>query len=231
MVEDFQGTWGSKTSIDVFGTTTDEGTPACQGQPYGTSGCSVTSAPDFLPGWSQSQGLNCYEGYGATVVAPEPYSPQSGEGISEVACMAACAVSTRPCTAVVTSKYGDCYLRTDVDVTSCQQQDDFSLWMLGSEPPSPVPTQWERHAGKNCYAGNGAETKWSEPIVNHDLSLDQCKSKCTEENDCTGITFPRRSKKGGKCFLRFNIVVDQCDEGSDWDTWEAPHFRNDKLMV
>merc|ERR1712070_1184388 len=100
--------------------TTDENKPACTtvgaAAPY--DGCDMVQSADSLDGWVKAEGKNCYEGAGASTVPPDPYAP--AEGVTAVACMAACAASTIPCTAVATSPTGECWLRTDVDLDSCE---------------------------------------------------------------------------------------------------------------
>lgn len=137
MRESFKGTWGENSQITVDDMVTDEDIPACKGGPSGgVQGCQPSQHPTQLPGWIQTQGRNCYEGFGGSVVEPDYYSPESGEGITAVACMAACVASTRPCNAVVTTDGGDCWFRKGIEVNSCQQDSNFDLWMAPQAPTS-----------------------------------------------------------------------------------------------
>merc|ERR1711865_491085 len=139
MSDEFHGAWGSSSKITVEGMVTDEGTPACEvssGSPA-TPGCDDIEAPLSLPGWIQNTGANCYEGAGATAASFDVYAPP--EGITPVACMAACASSMLPCTAVVTSTTGECWMRNDVDLNSCDQDDYFDTWLAPGFQVSAAP--------------------------------------------------------------------------------------------
>lgn len=140
MSDEFRGAWGQNSQITVEDMVTDEAIPGCQGGPNGKVSCSSGQLPSSLPGWVQHANTNCYEGNGAAAVPPDAYAPQ--EGITAVACMAACAASTIPCTAVVTSDNGECFLRTAVDLNSCQQDGYHDVWLApttGVPPPAPPP--------------------------------------------------------------------------------------------
>jgi hypothetical protein len=138
--DEFKGEWGNNSQITVTGMVTDEDKPACTNigqQPALVTGCEAVSSADSLEGWVKMEGTNCYEGYGASTVPPGTYAPD--EGITAVACMAACAASTIPCTAVATTVDGGCWLATDIDLDSCQQDADFDMW-LSPEVPTPQPS-------------------------------------------------------------------------------------------
>lgn len=138
MSQDFRGSWGNNSKIIVEGMVTDESTPACtDGGPRDVIGCKSEKSPELLPDWVKKAELNCYEGFGATVVPPDAYAPD--EGITAVACMAACASSVVPCSAVVTSVKNECFLRTQVNLSSCVQDFAFDTW-LAPDSPEPTPT-------------------------------------------------------------------------------------------
>lgn len=141
MSDEFRGSWGENSKITVTNMITDENKPACTtvgSAPTVVSGCETEESPDSLEGWVKQEGTNCYEGSGASSVPPGNYGP--AEGITAVACMAACGTSAIPCTAIVTNSAGGCWLVTDVDLDSCQEDADFDLWLSPQVPPSPSPS-------------------------------------------------------------------------------------------
>jgi len=185
MSESFSGSWGQNSQITVQDMFTDENNiPACQcrvgfdsgndcttdsgGAPTKLKGCNSQQTPDQLPNWVPHAGLNCYEGYGAKIVQPDTYAPE--EGITAVACMAACAASSIPCTAVVTSKNGECWLRTDVDLNSCQQSDSVDVWLAPNSPVPPAPTPHPSPPAPAPPLPRGYKT--ITPQDNQDLCLD-----------------------------------------------------------
>jgi hypothetical protein len=125
MSDEFGGSWGGW--VKVTGMTTDENKPACTtvGASTSTEGCEMVQSPDSLEGWVKAEGKNCYDGAGASSVPPDPYAPE--EGVTAVACMAACHASTIPCTAVTTSPTGECWLRTDVVLDSCEDDAGYDM--------------------------------------------------------------------------------------------------------
>lgn len=142
MSDEFKGSWGTNSQITVTNMMTDENKPACTfvgGPPSSVIGCDVVQqSPDALEGWVEQKHTNCYDGNGASAVPPDAYAP--AEGITPVACMAACASSAIPCTAVVTSSTGGCWLRTDIVLDSCQEDADFDVWFLfQATTPHPHP--------------------------------------------------------------------------------------------
>jgi len=147
MSEKFEGAWSNHSLITVQGMTTDEQIPVCEilkgGNFVETVGCnSGQTIVSSLPGWVQHRNTNCWQGQGAAEVAPDAYAPD--EGITPVACMAACAASFLTCTAVVTSSAGECYLRNEVDLNSCEEATEFDFWMAPNSvlktasPSAPV---------------------------------------------------------------------------------------------
>jgi len=139
MAEDFMGTFGENTIIQVQDTFTDEGVPACQGGPAGTACEPHVPIADQLPGWVKHSDTNCLEG--GTVVQPNAY--WSTQGITPAACMAACvahsavaiAANGTPCTAVVTMllradiNLVQCYLRADINLDSCESEVSYDVWL------------------------------------------------------------------------------------------------------
>lgn len=147
--QEFQGSWGPQSNINVEGTVIDEDwIPACS--EVGSGGvfhhggaifqCEEKSQAVPLPGWTRHESANCHQGAGGIPVPPDSYAPD--EGITPVACMAACAGSVDACAAVVTSADGGCWLRKEVDLGSCEQQSEswpapgyYDTWVAGESPP------------------------------------------------------------------------------------------------
>lgn len=247
MVQDFEGSWGPNSNIQVQNTFTDEGVPACQvqgQQPAGVDCEDAKAVADHLPGWEKHSQTNCYADHGATVVAPDAY--WSTETISPTACMAGCAAHAadsgdfrKPCTAVVTTDQGECYFRADIDVDQCDTNIDeslgsFNLWIAPGSPapapPTPAPAPgggWVKHAMTNCYPGQGAETQddWQEPYKS-DVSLDECEASCMQDERCSGVVV-KNGKPHGPCFLRSNIDLGQCVRNWQWNTWQ----RTSEIVV
>jgi len=136
MVEDFEGSWGENSSIQVHDTFTDEHVPSCQGGPAENECEEAKPIAKILPGWIKHSDVNCLKA--GTVVQPDAY--YSTEGITAAACMAACAFHSAValvalpnlCTAVVTTDEGHCYFRKDIKLDSCESDVSFNLWLAPS---------------------------------------------------------------------------------------------------
>lgn len=94
--------------------------------------------------------------------------------------------------------------------------------------PAPVPAAdgWTKHSSRNCYPKHGAEIPGdgNDPY-NPDTTLEECQDLCMKDDHCFGIVF-RQHFAHGPCFLRSNIVLDNCVQNDDWDTWEKTTFAS-----
>jgi len=115
------------------------------------SSSSGSSAGTGTAGWRQSPGLDCYQGRGGTPLHPDPHSTS----MSVSQCQAAC--NSRPeCQGAITGQGGKCYLRTNINVSQCVRD---SQWTLHLSPryrgstvtptATPTPTTSSRHYGCN----------------------------------------------------------------------------------
>jgi len=96
---------------------------------------------------------------------------------------------------------------------------------IAGQPPRVAPTTrapisnlaWIRYPGLNCYGGVGADSAPGNHMGVIDLA--DCKSYCEEEPECTGIIVTSSDDPVG-CFLRKNIVPEDCGSNSPYDLWQ-----------
>ena len=76
--------------------------------------------------------------------------------------------------------------------------------------------------GENCYDGHGGtdlENPPSSSCGNFD-TVAECEAKCLELNDCSAVTVQKTADgKQWQCFRKANIVYEECDRGSSFDTY------------
>ena len=113
-----------------------------------TRGCTTL----FLaPGWKERSGLDCYAGKGGLPIQPDPFSTQ----LAVADCRAAC--DSRPsCEGIVTGTSGQCYLRTQLDLSKCVRDPSWTLHLAPrfSGPVSPPKTTTRRPSGGfGCVGG------------------------------------------------------------------------------
>ena len=113
-----------------------------------TRGCTSL----FLaPGWKERSGLDCYAGKGGFPIQPDPFSTK----LAVADCRAAC--DSRPsCEGIVTGTSGQCYLRTQLDLSKCVRDPSWTLHLAPrfSGPVSPPKTTTRRPSGGfGCVGG------------------------------------------------------------------------------
>jgi len=102
-------------------------------------------------GWKERSGLDCYAGKGGLPIQPDPFSTQ----LAVADCRAAC--DSRPsCEGIVTGTSGQCYLRTQLDMSKCVRDPSWTLHLAPrfSGPVSPPKTTTRRPSGGfGCVGG------------------------------------------------------------------------------
>ena len=105
----------------------------------------------LAPGWKERSGLDCYAGKGGLPIQPDPFSTK----LAVADCRAAC--DSRPsCEGIVTGTSGQCYLRTQLDLSKCVRDPSWTLHLAPrfSGPVSPPKTTTRRPSGGfGCVGG------------------------------------------------------------------------------
>jgi len=95
-------------------------------------------------------GVDCYEGRGGSPLQPDPYSMS----LSVPDCQSACS-SRSTCEAIITDKSGKCYLRTNLKVSQCVKDSQWTLHIspkfTGSTATTRAPTTTS--TGYGCKGG------------------------------------------------------------------------------
>ena len=94
--------------------------------------------------------MDCYAGRGGVPIQPDPFSTQ----LSLADCRAAC--DARPaCQGIVTGTSGKCYLRTQLDLSRCVRDAQWTLHLAPrfSEPVAPTTTTRRPSGGFGCAGG------------------------------------------------------------------------------
>jgi len=101
-------------------------------------------------GWKEEAGLDCYAGRGGVPIQPDPFSTQ----LALADCRAAC--DARPaCEGIVTGTSGQCYLRTQLDLSRCVRDPQWTLHLAPrfSGPTAPTTTTRRPSGGFGCAGG------------------------------------------------------------------------------
>ena len=101
-------------------------------------------------GWKEEAGLDCYAGRGGVPIQPDPFSTQ----LALADCRAAC--DARPaCEGIVTGTSGQCYLRTQLDLSRCVRDAQWTLHLAPrfSGPVAPTTTTRRPSGGFGCAGG------------------------------------------------------------------------------
>jgi len=105
-------------------------------------------------GWKEEAGLDCYSGRGGLPIQPDPFS----NNLPLADCRAAC--DARPaCEGIVTGTSGQCYLRTQLDLSKCVRDPKWTLHLaprfLGptTGPPTTTTTRRPSSGGLGCAGG------------------------------------------------------------------------------
>jgi len=175
--------------------------------------------------WSKSSGVDCYEGKGGVAIQPDPYSNSIGlEGCRE-ACEA-----TKGCVAIIRKATdgvspGLCYLRSQIQKSSCVQDPLWDLHQFDEDSTTVKPStekpssSWTNYGGRDCYEGAGGQAIQPDPY-SQSLSLEDCKSSCMSNPSCVGIIRKTSDGSGnGICYLRSSIQLSKCDSQTEWDLY------------
>jgi len=127
------------------------------------SSSSGSSGGTGAAGWRQTPGVDCYQGRGGTPIHPDPHS----NSMSVSQCQAAC--SSRPeCQGVITGGGGKCYLRTNINVSQCVRD---SQWTLHLSPrysgsTGVTPTATPAPTSSRYYGCNGGVRAYPRNLPN-----------------------------------------------------------------
>merc|ERR1719362_1034476 len=159
--------------------------------------------------WEYHPGRNCWTGHGALPVSAG--DPANGS-VSVPQCQSTCE-ETPECGGIIVSGSfpGKCWLRKKVEVSACQQNSMYTLWLRA---PS---WEWARRDNTNCYNGRGA--RWL-PGSAARMSIEQCQAACLQQERCRGFVVEREAAgKSGPCFLRADIKLDECEVNDAYVMW------------
>jgi len=102
-------------------------------------------------GWKEEAGLDCYAGRGGLPIQPDPFSNNLALGDCRAACDA------RPaCEGIVTGTSGQCYLRTQLDLSNCVRDPKWSLHLaprFSGPTTGPTTTTRRPSGGFGCAGG------------------------------------------------------------------------------
>jgi len=102
-------------------------------------------------GWKEEAGLDCYAGRGGLSIQPDPFSNNLALGDCRAACDA------RPaCQGIVTGTSGQCYLRTQLELSQCVRDPKWTLHLaprFSGPTTGPTMTTKRPSAGFGCAGG------------------------------------------------------------------------------
>jgi len=102
-------------------------------------------------GWKEEAGLDCYAGRGGLPIQPDPFSNNLALGD----CRAAC--DSRPaCEGIVTGTSGQCYLRTQLELSKCVRDPKWTLHLaprFSGPTTGPTTTTRRPSGGFGCAGG------------------------------------------------------------------------------
>lgn len=150
---------------------TQPGTPAPGPQPTPVP----TPPPPYAGPCKLQKGYNCYGGHGATEIGSEE------GGLSVAACAEKCA-GFDGCTGfVVTTEKGDahtCFLRKDIDLTSCSTKSQWDTYTCPSGPAPPAP---KPPSPSGCPGGSLSacmDQCPSSPATAYKACVQDCEARC-----------------------------------------------------
>lgn len=86
--------------------------------------------------WEQHTGVNCYTGHGATEIDTWP----GLSGVSGIdACQSACD-GDATCDSIAVGNSGECYRRSDTQLSHCVSDSYYTIYVKASSGPSPPPS-------------------------------------------------------------------------------------------
>jgi hypothetical protein len=162
--------------------------------------------------WAEAKGANCYGAHGATDLE---HPASASCGVMTIAeCQQKC-LDLPGCTAITTSPADggkvECYRKADISVRHCDSRTTFDTY---------VRHEWLLAGGFNCYPGHGADNRPAE--LPDPMTVRDCQHKCSLDTGCSAIVFQGKDHSGvGMCYLKANVDLTKCDEGSSFDTYLA----------
>lgn len=189
---------------------------------------STTSSPPLAgtKSYIRHEGANCWRNHGAEGIAgKDPVR----DAVSLDTCKELCDAED-DCEGLVVfrgnEESGQCWLRKDVELSECEEGTVYDFYLRASGlPPATVPAVpaagagWDYYEGTNCCQGSGAEgIEGKDPVVGT-VSLDHCQWDCEQDGECKGIVMVRGTESGGSCWLRTNVRLSECVEGTIYDLW------------
>ena len=113
----------------------------------------------------------------------------------------------------------DCFRKAEVAVSQCDLGTSFSTYVHKASAQAQ---------GFNCYGARGGSSAHGAKDLEHPvdsscgiMSVGDCLGKCALLPGCTAITWGRTSPGQGNCYRKADVVLSQCDHGTDFDTWLA----------
>ena len=96
-----------------------------------------------------------------------------------------------------------------------------------------VPGQqpgWRLLGGKNCYGARGTSTSHgakdletpASAAAGPPMSMPACQAKCDALPGCTAVTTRAHSPGLVDCYRKADVIPQQCDQGTDFDTYLRP---------
>jgi hypothetical protein len=179
--------------------------------------------------WTKAGGANCYGARGGSPAhgakdLEHPVDSSCGT-MRLTECKAKCEAEPG-CTAVTVNPNAgagagmvDCFRKAEVAVSQCDLGTSFSTYV------HKASTQAQ---GFNCYGARGGSSAHGAKDLEHPvdsscgiMSVGDCLGKCALLPGCTAITWGRTSPGQGNCYRKADVVLSQCDHGTDFDTWLA----------
>jgi len=166
-------------------------------------------------------GYNCWAGKGGEEL---PMQEQTAGLLSLNDCVGKCS-GEADCEGIIVPHgidCGVCLLRRDLVPSKCAQGTTFDLWekpKMTTTTPEPLKVlTFTRHSALSCAAGSGGVELAETGSFRGDLSYDQCKVACENEQECAGFAVSRHDHKRG-CHVHQRVLLSNCQPASDWDTW------------
>jgi len=114
-------------------------------------------------GWKEEAGLDCYAGRGGLPIQPDPFS----NNLPLAGCRAAC--DSRPaCEGIVTGTSGQCYLRSQLDLSKCVRDPKWTLHLAPrfSGPTTAPPTTTTRRPSSGGFGCAGGVKSYPRSLPN-----------------------------------------------------------------
>jgi len=164
--------------------------------------------------WVSVAGKDCYFGHGAVAILATGYDPVAQHATLSH-CQATC-LEQPDCEAVVmhdvlNGGQPNCWLRKNIDLSSCSDMDDATVWFRPSDDLTVEP-EWTSYAGRKCDPGHGADFAIpGQDTLDGHFSVKACQVACEELLTCKAFMW--QSTADGRipnCHLRMHVDAEQC---------------------